>query len=611
MSRTFWASPAGRGAVVVALLAGLLAGCGIPDGTEVVSVKPGPSTGLTPGGDDTPTRATRESTNDRAQFVENYLQAVAGDPATAPTDRVKDFFSPSARRTLKLSPEVRVVRLVEEPLVNPGSSKVLVKVQQVGVLAGTKGTLEPSVGGIDAYEFTVDEVEGQTGLFITKAPPVLLLSDTALSTFYERRTIYFWNRENTALVPDVRYMSSAIPSERRPTEIIKWLAAGPSQWLAGAVQELPENTKVDSNVPAVSDEKLQINLSGVALPPDDPGALNRLAHQIRWSLRPYLAPQLELRFDNQKQDVFSGTDYLSSNPAYRFADEPERFCVYDGQIRRLARSVNPTLPVPGVTAEVNRNVRSAALSSVGGTRTYAALVTGEGDRQVLRVGTSVADRPAVFRQSVLPGTAGRPVWAITPQGSDTGAAVGLIVVDRRIYSFGVDGAAPRPVEWQGGTAGVQAVAVAPDGRRVAVVAGGRLYMSVITTAGNTMQLAPPRPIQVLLKDLSAVDWSSEGFVVVAGVRDETRRVAITDVSIDGAVQNNRQADLGTARITHLVAYPANPVVPDGDAKAVSYVADSVAYDVVGEPKRIAVTDVAGPVPGPAPGVLPSAPFFLN
>ena len=613
MSRTRRAAGVGRAAAVVALLAGLLAGCGIPDGSEVVTVKPGPSTGLTSGGDDTPMRSTRESTNDRARFIENYLEAVAGDPATAPVDRVKEFFSPVARRSLKLSPEVRVVRLLEKPLVNPGSSEVSVKLQPVGVLAGTKGTLE-APASLQTFEavFTVEEVEGQTGLFITKVqPPVLLLSDTALSTFYERRTIYFWNRENTALVPDVRYMSSAIPSERRPTEIVKWLAAGPSQWLAGAVEGLPENTKVDSNVPAVSDEKLQINLSGVALPPDDDGALNRLADQLLWSLRPYLAPQLELRFDNQVQGVYSGTAYLSSNPAYRFADEPERFCVYDGQIRRLARSVNPTLPVPGVTADVNRNVRSAALSSVGGTHTYAALVAAEGSRQVLRVGASVAGRPAEFRRSVLPGPAGRPVWAVIPQGPDTGAAVGLIVVGGKIYSFGVDGAAPRPVEWQGGPTGVQAVAVARDGRRVAVVAGGRLYMSLLSSAGNSMQLAPPRLIQVLLEDLSAVDWSSESFVLVAGVGGETGRVAITDVSIDGAVQTNRQADLGTARITHLVAYPANPVVPDGDAKTVSYVADDVAYDVLGEPKRIAVTDIAGPVPSPAAGVLPTAPFFLN
>jgi hypothetical protein len=596
----------------VALLAGLLTGCGIPDGSEVVTVKPGPSTGLTAGGDDTPTRNTRESTNDRARFIANYLEAVAGDPATAPVDRVKEFFSPAARRTLKLNPEVRVVRLVEKPLVNPGSSTVSVKVQPVGVLAGTKGTLEaPASLRTIPYNFTVEEVEGQTGLFITKAPPVLLLSDTALSTFYERRTIYFWNRENTALVPDVRYMSSSIPSERRPTEIVKWLAAGPSQWLAGVVQGLPENTKVDSNVPAVTDEKLQINLSGVAVPPDDPGFLNRLAHQLRWSLRPYLAPQLELRFDNQVQNVYSGTEYLSSNPAYRFAEEPERFCVYDGQIRRLARSVNPTLPVPGVTADVNRNVRSAALSSVGGTHTYAAVVAVEGTRQVLRVGTSVAGRPAVFRRSALPGAAGRPVWAVLPQGPDTGAAVGLIVVGGKIYGFGVGGDIPRPVEWQGGPTGVQAVAVAPDGRRVAVVAGGQLYMSILTSAGNSMQLAAPRLIPVLLRDLSAVDWSSEGFVLVAGVSGESGRVAITDVSIDGAVQTNRQADLGTAVITHLVAFPANPVVPDGDAKTVSYVADGVAYDVLGEPKRIAVTDIAGPVPSPAAGVLPAAPFFLN
>jgi hypothetical protein len=200
---------------------------------------------------------------------------------------------------------------------------------------------------------------------------------------------------------------------------------------------------------------------------------------------------------------------------------------------------------------------------------------------------------------------------VTPDGADTSGAIGLVVVAGRLYSFGAN-AVPRLVDWQGGLRGVASVSVAPDGHRVAVVAGGRLYMTVLTPAGNGMQLSAPRPIGVLLRDLTAVDWGSEGSVVVAGVVGATNRVAITDVSIDGAVQNDRQPDLGAERITHLVAYPANPATTtSGDANAVAYVADNVAYDVVAEPKRIGVTDIAGAVPSPAAGVLPTAPFFLN
>jgi hypothetical protein len=599
-----------RAVATVALLAGLLAGCGIPDSTDVVSVARGPSTGLSSGDENAPTRTSRESTDDKAQFIANYLQAAAGDVAGA-TTRVKDFIAPAARRGFKPTQELRVVRLVEKPLVNPGSAKVSLKVQQVGVLSGTSGTLEPpvSVAGITSYDFDVDAVEGQSGLYVTKAPQLLLLSDTALNTFYERRTIYFWNREKTALVPDVRYLSSDIPSERRPTQIVKWLAAGPSPWLAGAVDELSENTKVLGNVP-VTDNKLQVNLSGITVPPDDPRTLERLGRQLQWSLRPNPAPELELRFDNQVQGTFSGSDYLTSNPAYRFADRPERFVVYDGRIHRLAQSVNPDQPVPLVTNEVNRNVRSAALTS-GAERSYAALVAGEGGRQVLRVGTAMTGQAPIFRRAVLPGAAGRPVWATTPSGADTSAAVGLIVVAGRIHSFGAN-AVTRLVDWQGGPARVTGVSVAPDGHRVAVVAGGRLYLSILTTAGNGMQLSPPRPIRVLLRDLTAVDWSSEGSVVVAGVVGATNRVAITDVSIDGAVQTDRQPDLGAERITHLVAYPANPATTtSGDANAVAYVADGVAYDVVTGPKRIGVADLAAPVPSPADGELPTAPFFLN
>jgi hypothetical protein len=401
-------------------------------------------------------------------------------------------------------------------------------------------------------------------------------------------------------------MSTDIPAERQPTQIIKWLAGDPSPWLSTAVESLPENTKVEGNV-FLTDGKLQVNLSGVAFEPDE---LARLSRQIMWSLRPYVAPALEIRFDSQSQGTFSGTDYLASNPSYRFAETPERFVVYNGQVRRLAQSVNPTLPVPGLTPELNRNVVAAALST-NGTRSYAALVVDEkGGRQALRVATSWNGQPPVVRRLPLSGTAdGRPVWAATPDGADTGGAVGLVVVGRRIHSFGTGSTAPRVVSWPGGPARVDSVSVAADGHRVAVVAGGRLYLSVLTTDDSGMKMSEARVVPTQLQQLTAVDWSSESSVVVAGTGGADRR-AIADVSIDGAVQTNRQPDLGEATITHLVAYPANPVT-GVDANSVAYMAGGIAYDVLGAPKPIVVADLAGPTPSPAAGQRPVNPFFLN
>ena len=70
-----------------------------------------------------------------------------------------------------------------------------------------------------------------------------------------------------------------MPAEQRPTEIIKWLTAGPVAVARGTRwTPLPEGTTLIGNVPAVSNDKLQINLSGQArAAADDPAALDRLA----------------------------------------------------------------------------------------------------------------------------------------------------------------------------------------------------------------------------------------------------------------------------------------------------------------------------------------------
>lgn len=587
------------------LLVAPVAACGIPGETEVQSRGPGRSAGLAPGDDTTPVRQGRNATMDRAQFVANYLAAAAGEPERA-LEQVREFLAPDSRKAFKPPQDTQVVRLLEDPLINPGSPEVQLVVEQVGRL-NRHGILEPPTTREPRYTVVIKEIEGEAGLFVTKAPPVLLLSDTALEAFYERRAIYFWNADRTALVPDIRYLPRSVPREGQPNEIIDWLTAGPAPWLEGAVEALPEGAERINNVPAARDGKLQINLNGAALPPDDPEAVDRLGAQLMWSLRPNLAAELELRIEHQIRRTFSGTGYLTSNPAYRGgdADLPERFCILNGHVRRVRDlSSHAADPVPVVDNQVNRNVRFAAVGQGGGTA-YAALVVAEGEESVLRIGAAPVGRIGNFSRAPLPQPVSRPVWAATPGDPTKGR--GLIAAGGRLYGFSSDAVDPRPVHWPSGPRGISAVGVAPDGHRIAVVAGGRVYVSVVTPTNAGLRAAPPRHVRTVLNGVTAVDWGSESSLVVAGVKPDTGRVALMDVSIDGASQVDRVSDLGNAQVSHLVAFAANPVRGSADAEAVVYMANGAAYDVFSAPQRIDPADVAGPPA--ASDAAPTAPFF--
>jgi Lipoprotein LpqB beta-propeller domain len=590
----------------VLLVALLLGGCGIPDDTPVLPIGPGPSAGISAGGDLAPTRHDREATLDKPTFVRNYLEAAAGDSEGA-LDRAKQFLAPAAAASFKVSSDIRVVHLVEDPLNNPGSDDVTLKFQVVGTL-NHNGILDPSSDGtVEQYTMVVGDVSGRSGLFLQKAPPYLMISDKALSDFYDQRSIYFWNTEHTGLVPDVRYMPLTVPVVQQPTEVLNWLIDGPAPWLADAVDPLPDGTSAIGIVPAATNDKLQINLSDQAVPADDPKALDRLRRQLMWSLRPNLPRVLEVKIGHADPNDYSGTDYLTSNFAYQLEDTPERFVVYDGRVRRMAGA---TGPLPVLSSADNRNVREAALTTAGAVD-YAALVVGEAGGESLRVGAAGAGQQATLRRVALPAPIGHPSWAAAPGGGAD--AIGLIPAKGKLYSFAATGSAPQPVDLPGGLGAVSAVSVAPDAHRVALLARGRLYLTALTTSGGGMQLATPQLIRAPLAEVTAVDWSSEGWLVVAGVkpRADGGRVAIMDMTIDGAAYNDRLGDLGTERVTYLAAYPVNPATGRRVSDAVTYMAGDAAYDALAVAVRITVQDLAEPVPNPPAGVAPTVPFFLN
>jgi hypothetical protein len=306
---------------------------------------------------------------------------------------------------------------------------------------------------------------------------------------------------------------------------------------------------------------------------------------------------------------YSERDYFASNPADRLVETPQRFAVLNGVIRRIVKSPLADDPVPALRPEDNKNVAAAAMST-SATHTFAAVVA-SGKTGKLRVGSAENGKQATLREvGGLSGTLGRPAWAVTADNDPQGA-VGLITANGKLYSFAPGGSAASQVEWQGEPGAITAVSVAPDGYRVAIVAGGRLYRATLDTSGDTVALGTPeRLFPPIFSQVTAVAWSSETYLAVAGAAADGQRYTVVDVSVDGALKYIRISDAGGEAVTYLTAYPANPTSHRDNADTESYETAGAAWYVSSAPVKIPTGDLVGAPTNAPGGQTPTAPFYL-
>lgn len=297
--------------------------------------------------------------------------------------------------------------------------------------------------------------------------------------------------------------------------------------------------------------------------------------------------------------------------AFWLADVPERFVLFGGVVRRLKDTPHEDDPVPVLKDAANRGIATAAFSA-SPTHAFAAVVTGSGAGARLRAGSATTGAQADLREvGGLKGALGQPVWALTG-AKDAAGAVGLITMGGRLYSFTADGRPAQRVEWQGDPGSITAISVAPDGRRVALVSGGKLYRTVLSSSVDGVVLSGPE--QVLppnLKSVTAVAWSSQTYLAVAGVRADNNRVSVIDVTVDGALSTSRLGDIGAEPVTYLAAYPENPISGTETSDSEAYVAGGEAWDVFSEPNPITRANLAGAPAGAPATVKPTTPLFLN
>ncbi len=144
------------------------------------------------------------------------------------------------------------------------------------------------------------------------------------------------------------------------------------------------------------------------------------------------------------------------------------------------------------------------------------------------------------------------------------------------------------------------------------MAGGKLYRALLDVAGDVVTLSPPEQLlPPTLASVAAVAWSSENWLTIAGVRSEDGRVTIMDVTIDGALQVPRLADIGDKTVSYLTTYPTGPTSGRENSDVISYMAAGSAWEAASTPLPIKVTDLAGTTTNPPAGMTPTAPFFLG
>ncbi len=615
----------GLGAALGATAAAAAA-CGVPSDSAPQRVGEAPSSGPTP--DSPPTPPVPDAALNAVDLVQNYFKAAAwanigGDKSESLAKakaRAREYLYSGISAGWQPTQQLTVGRAVTGQTRQDSRGYTLVDVlwTSLGKLTDL-GAIEPDQAPPRVLTFAVIALGAIYRLADPPPLPGLVLSDAGLADFYQRRQIYFWDQSDptvASLVPDVRYLPGSITEPKRPAEIIRWLSAGPADWLQPATQTMPEFELKDVSVDG--QDRLVVNLGSKAATLDK-AALRQLAIQLRWSVnRPGdVDRDVQLRIEGTPAEA-STDGYLVANGAIRNDDEvPERFGIVDHKVRALqAGNTAPILDSPENTGAISAAIpllkRSIALvrpeaKNSTKQRLWIGTLTGSGDSQ----------GPVYRRTNLLGGRMSRPVWLRRPSPQ------AIVACDGRLFTV-----APPPA---GSTAEVRAVlldplpagvsglvtavAVSPDGHRLALVAGGHVFV-VPLVFGPQLDIGPGfLMVKTEIVGARTVGWSDDTRLYIGGPPPSGIHTGLAEVGVDGT-HHDWVPSTGEGRnltVDMLSMHPASPSrspslpIAMVEAGGVAW----VVYNLSIEPQAL-----DNPSPSPSPSAnqsaqVVSAPFFLD
>jgi hypothetical protein len=550
---------------VAAALAGLalaVAACGVPTGgkPKVDKVVPRNPSGFDqviappPGPDDATLPAT---------LVDDYLKAIAG---LAPADQLaaaQAYWNGGQRDFTPVSAMITVVRQTTDLQVTPAGGNGPPNGEIVKGDYEILGTFDPQTGRLSPptakskteATYTFEMVKQADGLHyrLTGGPGVLMMSDTALSSFYRVQVIYLWDADHLNLIPDLRYIRATLYGTpgRAAKEVVSAVVAGAAtEWVSDAVAApfAAGLTVTDAVALPVRDGRYQVDLAANTAGALSSPQLIQIDHQLRWSLGSLVAAPNEnppspleiliggaprLTDDASSQDAYA--DEVTNLSPLRGRAQTATYLISQGQLLRVDDTLPnaqpprllPNAHVPAtMDPAADTGVQSAAVNS---TESDIAMVRLVGNQEQLWVRRTDGAARTLRRVTGLPTTGlSKPQFLISPAGYLVIAGGGHIYLVSRD-----DTAVPIAM---GGLGPITAFSVAADSRRIALVSGGRLFLSVLVNVGTEVPaLIPAHPIDVkpLLRSVSLVVWASMRQLSVAGESADTGALVVS-VNPDGA-----------------------------------------------------------------------------
>ncbi len=338
---------------------------------------------------------------------------------------------------------------------------------------GSPESVDPAEGAEVRFglELVPDEASGLPQWRIAAPPTGLWINDTDLSRAYRQYQTYYASARSNALVPDGRLLPVVGPS--LPTALAERLLAGPSSWLSPAVRTgAPQRTELALGAVPVTNGVAVVELTDSVLTASD-AQRRDLAAQLTWTLTqlPEVSA-VRLRVRGEDLDV-PGTPTLMDR-ATLSARSPDVLST-----GALGEARTPYYALDG----------SSVLRISEASRTAIALQVPQAE-ELLGLAVALDQRVAA---AVTPDA--RTLWLVPLDGdlverSIEGSRIGgasfdtdgalWFVEDGTLRRLGSDGE-PRDVP----VAGVDlpdpitSVHLARDGARVALIAGGLIYLGAV------------------------------------------------------------------------------------------------------------------------------------
>lgn len=391
--------------------------------------------------------------------------------------------------------------------------------------------------------FTLLRINGEWR--ISKLPDEILLREEAFGRLYLQRRAYFLDPGGAVAVPDLRYILATGTAIQRANRVLNLLLAGPSADLRGAVRNDMAAVEL-RRPPSLESGIAQVDLTQTG---DLTSAQRRgLAAQLVWSLSQDLA-SVRITLNDEPldptQDLWTTQDLGSFDPngipgSVAVASEP----FYLNSFKQVV-NLTTGIPVEGPLGNGEFDVVGATLSAATGR--IAAVIEDDENGQELVVGSpglSAELRSIEAQQLVSPSfnRNGNQVWVSAKDPAS--GTVGILQVsvpteagDELTWTRVV---VPNTLD----LSRLEAIALSPDGVRIALAVGGQLLVGTIefgtgTTDSSTSApaggttLSNLRQIRPDLSDVTAVVFAGATELLVAARTTRFWR-SLFRVDLDGS-----------------------------------------------------------------------------